>query len=845
MLELKMRFFCVSLLCLLCLYAIKGDLNGIFGPCCHEGVQWSSTSYRCDNYPTPIDNISDSDQAACLSVIEVCCIKQTQLQTCEDGKQTALDNSVCAIRDADPGAEQFRECCHCCQLGLVSRMSESTCQSPDLGEPCDSKYRECCQGLETSNISYIGIKRENNEDLTRNTSQVTEDNIDECNIFPGNVCSHICVDMPRGFYCSCPEGLHLDVNDNRTCTDKVEESTTSTTLPAETQSCELNNPCEQRCIDNKLTGIECQCYDGYHLATDLISCEDIDECAQGLAVCATGQRCVNTRGHFTCTASQCPAGSQLNPITSQCESYVQQCGIGFSYNTVSRTCEDINECGLGIDACGTGERCENAVGSYVCRRERHCGTGYTLDESSQSCIDNDECTLGTHNCNGGYRCQNVQGSFRCVQRTCPEGYRFVTAKGECVLVQCPVGLKSNEAGNCVDIDECEEYGLAVCNRHQKCVNTRGSYYCRNFVNCPPGYEPTENNGCHDIDECYRGTHKCGIEQQCINRQGTYFCQCPRGMRHDTSGRCMDVDECSYGATICPSNSKCVNTVGSYKCDCIDGLVSDENDGCTDVNECETEGVCQQSCVNVLGTFFCSCSRGYQLRDDKRSCEDIDECTQFGNRIGRSGVCGGKCINLPGSYRCECPDGWRLKPDGRSCEDINECKEHTAYCTHSESICINTRGSYKCPIVRCPEGFVKTNATGQQNSIRCKRVSTDCQECRRGIISRTYNFLSFATNVIVPAPLFSMTGSRLIDKFYTWDLDLISARVLKTGILPAVVQDFSLEKSRDFARVTLIKRIDGPQDVVLKLSMNVTSYYKGFEGIAESRIYLYITEEDNN
>lgn len=49
---------------------------------------------------------------------------------------------------------------------------------------------------------------------------------------------------------------------------------------------------------------------------------------------------------------------------------------------------DINECGLGIDSCGTGERCENAVGSYVCRRERHCGTGYTLDEDSQRCIGN-------------------------------------------------------------------------------------------------------------------------------------------------------------------------------------------------------------------------------------------------------------------------------------------------------------------------------------------------------------------------------------------------------------------------------------------------------------------------
>ncbi|BFZ08677.1 hypothetical protein BsWGS_11716 [Bradybaena similaris] len=869
-----MLMFRVLWMCLIGLCTIKGDLYDIFGPCCHEGVLWSSTSYRCDNYPTSVENISDSDQAACHSVIEICCIKQTQLQTCEDGKQTAMDNALCAIRDADPGAEQFRECCHCCQLGLVSRMSGSSCKAPGLGEPCDSKYSECCRGDVSGNFSLTGTNRypntnvipaANSDDspqsshnqsagngLRNNIStdwnqNVSDEKINECSTSHGQACSHLCIDLPRGFYCACPQMMHLDSKDNRTCIARADTLVDVSPKPSEAgeESCEHNNPCEQRCLDAKLGGIECRCYEGYRLAADLISCEDIDECAESQAVCAPGQQCVNTRGRFTCTSVQCQDGFQLDLTSNKCQPIPVQCDPGFAYSAVSATCEDINECGLGIDSCGAGERCENAIGSYVCRRERHCGTGYTLDETSQKCIDNDECILGTHNCDGGYRCQNIQGSFRCVPKTCPDGYRFETAKGECVIVQCAAGLKPNDAGNCVDVDECVEYGSIPCGRHQTCVNTRGSYYCRNIVNCPPGYEPSEINGCQDIDECQRGTHKCSSEQHCVNRQGTYFCQCPRGMRHDSTGRCVDVDECSYGATICPSNSRCVNTIGSFKCDCNVGLKSDENDGCTDVDECETEGVCQQKCTNVLGTFYCSCGRGYQLKDDKRSCEDVDECTQFGNRPGRSGVCGGKCINLPGSYRCECPDGWRLKPDGRSCEDINECKEHTAACQHSESICINTRGSYKCPIVRCPDGFIKTNATGQQNSIRCKRVSTDCQECRRGIISRTYNFLSFASNVLVPAPLFSMTGSRFVDKYYTWDLDLISTRPLRTGIPPAEVQDFSLEKSRDFARVTLIKRVQGPQDVVLKLTMNVTSYYKGFEGTAESRIYLYITEEDNN
>lgn len=882
------------------LVLVAGKLYDAFDPCCWEGVKWSSDSYRCDNYPAPVPNISDSDQAACLSIIEICCIKQTQMQTCEDGKQTALLGDICAIRDMEPGAEQFRECCHCCRLGIEARDTSQSCSSPNLGEPCDSKYTECCKGEASGNLSFTGgspgrnprntgsqnkdskkpqaltpspdddLWTDTRSEMTTPSSDATDffgdsdttdevdvdddddgddvvgkgdeedlEDIDECSLFDGDVCSHICVNTPNGYYCSCPPGMVLDKTDNRTC--KVD-------IKLEDLTCTLNNPCEQLCVDNVGGGVECRCYDGFKLALDLVSCEDIDECKEGTASCAPGQKCVNTRGQFACMSTRCPSGYVLNTFTGQCElGSNNDCIPGFAFNSVTGRCEDLNECGLGVDNCHTGERCENTVGSYVCRRVRHCGTGYTLDEATQKCLDNNECLLGTHNCDGrGYTCQNTRGSFRCVPMTCPKGYLFDTAIGECQLVDCDTGMRANEAGICKDINECEEYGPSTCKRHQECVNTRGSYYCRNLVSCPPGYEPTDNSGCQDINECEAGTHKCGEEQQCVNRQGSYFCQCPRGLRADVNGRCLDVDECAFGAAICPTNSRCVNTMGSFKCDCIEGLVSDDNDQCTDVDECAVEGVCEHNCVNVLGTFFCSCNRGYQLRDDKKTCEDIDECTQFGGRPGWRGVCGGRCLNLPGSYRCECPQGWRLKPDGRSCEDINECTDGSAYCPHPDSICINTRGGYKCPVVQCPEGFIKVNSTKKPNSLRCKRISVNCPECERGLISQSYNFLSFASNVLVPAPLFSMSaGHRIAHKTYSWSLDLLSARPLIEGIPQAKAEDFKLDRRGHFARVTLMHRIEGPQDVVLQLSLNVSSTYKGYEGAAESKIYLFVTEKDTN
>lgn len=42
-------------------------------------------------------------------------------------------------------------------------------------------------------------------------------NINECAIKNGG-CSHICVDMPAGYYCDCPHGYQL--NGNSTCEGK-------------------------------------------------------------------------------------------------------------------------------------------------------------------------------------------------------------------------------------------------------------------------------------------------------------------------------------------------------------------------------------------------------------------------------------------------------------------------------------------------------------------------------------------------------------------------------------------------------------------------------------------------
>jgi len=51
---------------------------------------------------------------------------------------------------------------------------------------------------------------------------------------------------------------------------------------------------------------------------------------------------------------------------------------------------DVNECDDEADStsrsrCDAGERCENTVGSFICRPGVHCGPGYRLNASTNTC----------------------------------------------------------------------------------------------------------------------------------------------------------------------------------------------------------------------------------------------------------------------------------------------------------------------------------------------------------------------------------------------------------------------------------------------------------------------------
>lgn len=135
----------------------------------------------------------------------------------------------------------------------------------------------------------------------------------------------------------------------------------------------------------------------------------------------------------------------------------------------------------------------------------------------------------------------------------------------------------------------------------------------------------------------------------------------------------------------------------------------------DHNECllrNGHGPCQGSCRNTHGSYECSCEErpGTQLAADGHSCEDLDECVQFGDNFG----CSHTCLNTLGTAFCTCPDGYMLGDDWKTCEgnsikihfsglitkilktrlDIDECELEDVGQTCAGS-CINTIGSFRC------------------------------------------------------------------------------------------------------------------------------------------------------
>ena len=273
------------------------------------------------------------------------------------------------------------------------------------------------------------------------------------------------------------------------------------------------------------------------------------------------------------------------------------------------------------------------------------------------------------------------------------------------VVVCERGTRADDAGGCVDVDECTDQLDDCDDAPEACVNLQGAtgYQCT----CPGGYEGTGSGatGCLDIDECMTGAAQCGTLVPCSNVDGSYKCgDCPAGYRENASGDCEDVNECSSANGGCDTMpmATCHNQTGAANtCSCPAGYTGDGRGsaGCVDINECSVNnGGCDRDpmadCHNQTGAAnTCSCRAG--STGDGRVC--VPCATGFSGPGCLTDVCnpnpcqaGYSCTRTVSGASCRpnCATTPSRCAAGQSCATTSDCGSGLT-CDNTDHTCLQT------------------------------------------------------------------------------------------------------------------------------------------------------------
>uniref|UniRef100_A0A671VZM9 Fibulin 2 n=1 Tax=Sparus aurata TaxID=8175 RepID=A0A671VZM9_SPAAU len=712
-----------------------------------------------------------------------CCLGSLGQSRCLAGINAAKAGDACQQDGGDKcGEDSYKDCCDCCSLGLQLRSEGHRCEAHQyLGFHCRRVFLTCCEGDESRAVDHDDRHTVRERPALAPTAP------------PKKVS-----DSPYP-----KEAFSIGEEQDR------ENAVEGPVEAEDVDECLMyeGNICHHRCV-NTPGSFRCECFPGYVLQDDAVTCalkeDDRAETSFDLTntVLLSGngpceQHCTSVGGRPQCS---CVPGFSLQADGRTCEGKEPKCSYNAEYIVLYHTqTAYINECSS-ARACQLSERCVNTVGSFTCQRLITCPPGHQIN--NDICEDINECVQQSHNCGPGFECVNTEGSFRCNPKP-----------------RCPVGFSQDAQGSCTDIDECGA-GAQPCSLAFNCINTVGSYMCQRKIICSRGYHASPDGArCIDVDECQGGLHRCGEGQLCHNLPGSYRCECQTGYQYDSFRRtCVDVNECwRYPGRLCAQT--CENTPGSYECSCTSGFrLSGDGKNCEDVNEC-LGNPCSQECANIYGSYQCYCRQGYYLREDGNTCEDINECSQS---IGQ--LCTYKCVNVPGSYRCACPEyGYTMSPNGRSCRDIDECTTGAHNCSLAET-CYNIQGGHRCLSLSCPPNYRKVSDT------RCERISCpNYLDCQNTPLRITYYYLSFQSNIVIPAQIFRIGPSPA----YSGD-----------NVIVSITQGneenyFSTRKLNAYTgAVYLHRQVEGPRDFFINVEMKL--WRQGTFTTFQARIYVFIT-----
>ncbi|XP_059507889.1 kielin/chordin-like protein [Stegostoma tigrinum] len=303
-----------------------------------------------------------------------------------------------------------------CHPGYRLHFDRHTC-IPDSG--CQSCQGECSPGFS----------------LLPNGVDCTD--IDEC---LSNPCSHHCVNTEGSFYCACPEGFHLNVND--TCTENVPDSapvmeSLKHPLPAAIfatpwkppTSCWHNGTLYQDGATWMVSEcVECSCQLGKVSCTTCptLPCHKV-ELVPGLC-CPACKSCLYNGSIHTHNSSWVPVSQPC--LTCSCQEGEVLCQPIICESSCSHQVREEGQC------CGTCDKC--------------LYEGIVVNHEDVFSPSNDNCTL----------CVCISGNVKCITPECPP----VTCEIPILLDCCPIC-----PAECTDQDTVYPHGTEFTRPGADCI----------------------------------------------------------------------------------------------------------------------------------------------------------------------------------------------------------------------------------------------------------------------------------------------------------------------------------------------------------------------------------------